>query len=135
MMAYCSQDDVELRVSGEELLALADRDGDGAVDAEVVERAVADAAAVVDSYLRVRFAVPVAPVPEVLRTVTVNLAVYYLQLGCDSVTDDARAQHEEDLNWLRDVAAGRASLGLMSPDATALRHESEPRIFGRDEPL
>jgi len=139
-MAYCTYDDVEMRIGASDLAALADYDGDGDADADVVARAIQDACALVDSYLSVRFSVPVSPVPDALRTCAVNLAVYFLRLGRDSVTGDVRAQYEADVAWLGDVAAGAASLGVEpapqeGSGAGGVRFEGEQRIFGRSEPL
>jgi phage gp36-like protein len=143
-MSYCTYDDVETRLGADELAALADYDGDGSADPEVVEQAIRSAGALVDSYLGVRFAVPVAlpggGCPEVLTTRAVNLAVYFLRLGRDSVTEDARAQYEDDVAWLREVVAGTVSLGVEpapsgGAGAPGARWEGQPRIFGRDEPL
>jgi phage gp36-like protein len=143
-VSYCSYQDVEARVGAGELAALADYDGDGAPDADVVEQAIRSAEAVIDSYLGVRFSVPVSAAdgscPEALRGRAVNLAVYFLRLGRDSVTEDVRAQYEEDVRWLREVVAGKVSLGVEPPPtegsgAPGARSQSQPRIFGRDEPL
>ncbi len=141
---YCTYEDLETRLGAEDLAALADYDGDGAADQAVVQQAVESAEAIIDSYLGIRFAVPVLDeegrAPAVLKTRAVNLAVYFLRLARDSVTEDARAQHEADVEWLRLVASGKGGLGVEpapaeSPGATEVRHRSESRLFGRDEPL
>ncbi len=139
-MAYCTYSDIDKRIGTEDLAALADYDGDGTPDADVVAAAIDDAASLIDSYLSVRFTVPVSPVPDVLRTRAVNLAVYFLRLRRDSATQDARRQYEDDIAWLREVASGAVSLGI-EPSAAegdrapGVRYESQKRIFGRDEPL
>lgn len=143
-MAYCTYEDVEMRLGAADLARLADLDDDGAADTDVVARAIADAQSLMDSSLACRFRVPVAladgSTPAALRTRAVNLAVYFLHLGRDSVTDDVRAQHDDDLRWLERVAAGRVSLGTDEPvaessGAVGVRVQSQPRIFGRGEPL
>jgi len=143
-MTYCTQEDIETRIGPDDLVALADHDGDGTADTTVVEQAILSADAVIDTHLGVRFAVPVLTAagepPDALRARAVNLAVYFLHLGRDSVTEDLRAQHEADLEWLRQVATGRASVGIVpepaeSSAASGVRSESGPRLFGRDEPL
>jgi len=139
-MAYCTQDDVESRIGREDLTALADHNGDGAPDADVVTQAIASADAVIDSYLGTRFDVPVSPAPEVLKTRAVSLAVYFLRLGRDSVTEDARRQYEDDVAWLREVVQGTVTLGIEpEPDessaAPSVRYDTQARIFGRNEPL
>ena len=143
-MSYCTYEDVEARLGAKDLAALADYDGDGAADTDVVGRAIASAEALIDSYLAVRFAVPVqgagGQCPPVLATRAVNLAIYFLRLGRDSVTADVRAQYEDDVRWLGHVVAGRSSLGIEpnpseGSGAPSVRHETQPRLFGRGEPL
>ena len=137
-MAYCSESDIEDRMGQDRLMALADHDGDGTADAEVVDRAIEDAQSLIDSYLDTRYAVPVSPVPDRLKSCAVSLAVYFMALGRDSVTPDLRSHYEGQLRWLEDVVAGRASLGDgrgRAPGASGVRHESQERLFGRDEPL
>ena len=139
-MAYCTQEDITKRIGEVDLAALADYDADGAADDDAVAAAIGDAASLIDSYLSVRFTVPVSPVPEALRARAVNLTVYFLRLRRDSATEDARRQCEDDLAWLREIARGEVSLGI-EPSATesdrapSVRHQSQKRLFGRDEPL
>lgn len=139
-MSYCTQTDVETRIGPADLVALADHDGDEVADAEVIDQAIRDAAALIDSYLGVRFSVPVSPVPEVLKARAVNLAVYFLRLGRNSVTEDVRQQHRDDIDWLRQVAGGTVSLGIEprpneGSAAAGVRYQTQPRSFGRGEPL
>ena len=139
-MAYCTSSDVETRIGSADLTALADYDGDAAPDPDVVAAAIADACSLVDSYLSVRFAVPVDPVPDALRTCAVNLTVYFLRLGRDSATEDTRRQYEHDIAWLRQVVSGQASVGIEPSPAEAqgapgVLFQTQARRFGRDEPL
>jgi phage gp36-like protein len=139
-MAYCNREDIETRLGGDDLNALADHDGDGIADSTVVDQAIASAQAVIDSYLGTKFSVPVAPVPDVLKTRAVNLAVYFLKLGRDSVSEDVRRQYENDVTWLREVVAGAVTLGVEptpaeSSGSPSVRYDTQPRIFGRDDPL
>ncbi len=139
-MAYCTQSDVETRIGSADLIALADYDGDGVADGNVVEAAIEDACSLIDSYLSVRFAVPVSPVPDVLKTRAVNLTVYFLRLGRDSATEDARRQYEDDVAWMREVSRGEVSLGIEPSAAEGDRtpgvlYHGQRRLFGRGEPL
>lgn len=143
-MAYCTYQDVETRLGAEQLAALADYDADGDADQAVVEQAMRDAQALMDSYLGVRYRVPVelddGGCPEALTVRAVNLTVYLLQLGRDSVPDNAYAQHRDDVAWLNQVAAGQVSLGAAekapeAPGAPRVKAEARDRLFGRGEPL
>ncbi len=133
-MAYCTQTDIEERIGSAELVLLADHDDDGTADANVVARAIADAGAFMDSFLAVRYAIPIsAPVPDTIETRAINIAIYFLRLGRDSVTDDVRAQHRDDIAWLMRVADGK--LSLEDPVASGVRSQVQDRLFGRDKPL
>jgi len=139
-MAYCAQADVQNRVSAADLVALSDHDGDGSADAAVVARAIADGDAEIDSYLGVRYGVPLTTVPAAVKVRSVNMAVYYLQMGRQSVTEDAREQYKADVAWLKGVAAGSVSLGIAPKPAEAsgaasVQIDVADRVFGRDEPL
>jgi phage gp36-like protein len=139
-MPYCTQSDIETRIGPADLIALSDHDGDGAADSAVVQGAIASAQSLIDSYLSVRYAVPVAPVPDALKTRAVSLAVYFLRLGRDSVTEDARTQYRDDVDWLASAVAGQVALAVEPRPADCaaapgVRYQSQPRLFGRDEPL
>jgi phage gp36-like protein len=139
-MAYCNREDIQTRLGADDLNALADHDADGTADSAVVDQAIGSAEAIIDSYLATRFSVPVDPVPDALKTRAVNLAVYFLKLGRDSVDDDARRQYEDDVAWLREVVGGTVTLGIEpapaeSAGSPSVRYDTQPRIFGRDEPL
>ena len=139
-MPYCTYNDVVTRVGATELAALADYDGDGVADAAAVNRAIADAQGDIDSYLQTKNTVPVAPVPPVLRKHCVTMAIYYLQLGANSVTEDYRKAYDDVVKWLRDVIAGKAELGIEpkpaeSSSSGGVRMDGQDRVFGRGEPL
>jgi phage gp36-like protein len=139
-MDYCTQDDIENRIGRADLVALSDYDGDGEPDPDVVGAAIRDACSLIDSYLSVRFRVPVDPVPPALKVRAINLSVYFLRLGRDSATEDARRQYEDDLAWLREAVRGDVSLGIEpsaaeGPRAHGVVYRSQRRVFGRNEPL
>ena len=70
-----------------------------------------------------------------------TLAIYFLQQRADSVTKDMEKEFGHITQWLKDVVAGKASLGVSSPAPTespgagGVRYDTQPRIFSRDEPL
>ena len=138
-MGYCLQTDIEGRIGVAELILLADHNGDGSPDVAVVARAIADAGAFMDSFLAVRYAVPItAPVPDTIETRAINIAVYFLRLGRDSVTDDVRTQHRDDIAWLMHVAEGKLTLDdtvAASGSASSVHSQVQDRLFGRDKPL
>lgn len=127
-MSYATVEQVIERHGAEAVLLLADRDGDGAADAGfppaaslVLERALSDAAAEIDTYLAAKYDLPLfsppASPPEVLTRLAVDIAVYRLAAEADLATDERRRRYEDAVALLRRIGRGEASLGLASPGA------------------
>lgn len=114
-MTYATQADMIARFGEEDLIRLTDRDDPPleAVDATVLAAAQADAAATIDSFVASRYTLPLSPAPRVLAGIECDLAWFNLQRG--RVTEDAQKRKDDALRFLRDVSAGKASLG---PDAS-----------------
>jgi phage gp36-like protein len=99
-----------------------------------VDNALADADAEIDSYLGVRYSVPVSPVSARILQIACVIARYRL-LG-DAATDVARRDYEDARAYLRDIAAGRAQLEgaaalSTSPTSRLVEIATVPTVFGR----
>ena len=129
-MPYTSQADLEARYGAAELLAIADRDGDGLADAAVVAQAIADADAEIDSYLGGRYAVPLAePAPLLVQRLAADMARYRLQ--DDNPLDEVRDRYARSLAALRDLADGHASLPLAAAQGEAVGFQVATAAPGR----
>jgi len=116
-MPYATQADLETRFGAAELERLTDRDGTaGGVVAAVVAAALARAEAEIDGYIASRVTLPLDPVPGTVGAWTCELARYYLHE--DRVPDTVRQRYEDVMARLKDVAAGRLSLGQGGGAAT-----------------
>ncbi|MCR9218931.1 MAG: DUF1320 domain-containing protein [Alphaproteobacteria bacterium] len=134
-MSYATQQDLIDRFGEEELLALADRDGDGAIDAAVVDRALADAAGLIDSYIGARYRLPVDPVPAQLVAAAAAIARWHLY--ADAPHERVSEAYRATLAWLKDVAAGRADLDAAGVEPAADESgapvfDGAPRVFSAD---
>jgi len=108
---YCSYEDLRGRLEEATLLALCDDDGDGAADAGVVSAAVAGAEAEIHAALGGRYATPLSPAPELIRSICAALAVEALFLRrreTSSPEHGARAEAARGL--LRRLARGEMIL-------------------------
>jgi len=117
------------------ILALTDRDRSGAIDDQVLNQALADADAKIDSYLGAVVTLPLEAVPEVLIPVACDIARY--QLFGTKATEEARLRYKEALDWLKDVARGVASLGLdgegeATPQADQVKFSAPDRVFSEE---
>lgn len=126
------------RAYGEELLhILADRDGGGSLDTEAVDQALASASAMIDGYLGGRYTVPVSPIPPILATYAVDIAVYNLASGPGLMTDDRRERYKDAIRFLERVADGKITLGVNTPPPAAASTSlpdisSATKIFDRE---
>ena len=107
-MTYATRTDLEQRYSVDEIAQRESALPDGAID-----RALADADALINGYLVGRYSLPLSPVPASLPQVASAIARYDL-LG-DAVTERGRNDYKDAIAWLRDVQAGRVLLQDASP--------------------
>jgi len=133
---YAVQQDLEDYFGSSELLIAADRDGDGEADEGVVASGLNSATAEINSYLAVRYDIPLAETPEVLTRVCCDLAMYHMSVGSPSMTEDKETRYNNCIKWLRDVSKGVASLGAAEAqvevqDEATVSSSSEERLFSR----
>lgn len=109
---YATVSDLELEVGGAAaLVQLTDYDNDGTGDTGAAQKALDDAAAVVDSYALKKFAIPFDPVPPTIKRVTLRLARFELYERRRITTEPDERGHDLDMQWLRDL-----SRGVVTPD-------------------
>ena len=77
-MAYATQAELEDRLAPDVVVLLADDDGDGLADADVITAVLADASATIDQGLAGRYVTPLSSPPSVVKRWCVDLAIAYL---------------------------------------------------------
>lgn len=134
-MAYATVAQMEVRFGEAELAQLSDPEGLTIIPA-TVEKALSDAAGLIDSYLGRRYPLPLAQVPDAVVTVCQDMALYnLLTLRRRGDIEDARTRYEDALAWLKDIATGRATLGegfLPPQPGGMVQLTSSPRLFSRE---
>lgn len=138
-MTYARKSDLIERYGERELVQLTDRTRTPptTVDDVVADRALGDAASLIDGYLGKVYALPLASVPANLTKIQADVARYYLHgKAADKDSAVARA-YGEAVAWLKDVAAGRVRLddgGEVPPAAegSAGRVTGGRPVFTRD---
>jgi len=135
-MAYSTQDDMLQQLDETSLIRLTDDAEDGVIDAEVVTRAITDADATIDAYCQGRYTVPLTPVPDKIRGISVDIAVYnlYSRKG-DTAPDIRKDRHKEAIRFLEKVSEGKIKLGALTPapinTADSVQIEGNDKIFTR----
>ncbi len=122
------------RFGERELIQLTDRSGAGdTIVADVLDRAIADAQAEIDAYLRGGgYDVPLDPVPVVISRVAADIARYHLY--DDQATEEVSKRYKDQIKFLERVASGTVQLGAKPGDGAGAPEVRAPeRVFTRDE--
>ena len=112
-MPYASSDDVQRAAGGaEKLQQLTDLKSSGEVDAVTVTEAIEEAESMINSYLQMRFAVPIpdAKVPKVLRRLCARMSVYILRYDREALSAKEDDRQEDRMQWLEGVRKGEIPL-------------------------
>ena len=111
-MPYPSPAELIALYGEDQMSLLADRTGDFVADPEVIGKAIARADAEIDSHVGARYPLPLASVPEILRQLSSDIAVYRLATDGGALTNEHRQRYEDAVAHLRRLADGRAVLSL-----------------------
>ena len=130
-MAYCTQTDLLEQISEDKLKQLTDDADTGSIDTSVVERAIENADSLIDSYCGVKFAVPFSTVPAIIRAISTDIAIYNLYSRGIGAPETIKERYDEMVDFLKDVAKGRATLGENDPDGVP-SESNKPEISGSD---
>lgn len=133
-MPYTTLADLTARFGDRMIVALTDRGGmaTGAIDTTVVDKAIAEADAVIDGYLARRYAIPVSPLPPLLGDLALAIVIWKLHLGAPD--PKVEADYKEALRTLRDISAGVITLsaaGVTAPEQGA----SGVQVTDRERPF
>jgi len=137
-MAYCTQDDLLRLIPEGELAELTTEAGE-VPDEAVVAQAIAAADAEIDSYLAVRYQLPLTGTPARVKALSVDITVYRLYTRRGISPPSRRENYEDAVKFLKDVAGGRAEIvglaGVEAPGAASevVEIKSSERVFSRDK--
>lgn len=120
-MTYASHSDLTDRAGARTLIQIADHDKDGVADVEVLGKALTDADSLIDGYVGTRFATPLDPVPNLVNTWAVSIALYVLHRN--GAPDNVEKDYDDAIKALKDVAAGRIALPVEAGE-TALAEQT-----------
>jgi len=130
-MAYCELEDILKMMPPEDLAELTAEAGEEP-DPEVVAQAIARADSEIDSYLAVRYVLPLSSVPERVKGLSLDLAIYHLYSRRSVMPEVRRDRYRDAVAFLQEVAAGRARLeGPEGEPAPALQEVAEVKSATR----
>lgn len=134
---YCSIEDIQKRLASETLRKLADCDEDGQPDSDVIEAAISDADAEIDTYLGNRYKVPLSSPPALVRAMSVVLAIDSLFARVPGLISEEHRQRAEEVRQLLRYIA-ESDIDISQSPETILRSfvtsttTDIPRIFSRE---
>jgi len=137
-MSYSAKADVLEQLDEDTLVQLTDDDGVGSIDNDKVTRAISSADATIDSYCQGRYTIPLSPVPDKIRDISVDIVIYNLFSRRDDTMPETRKdRHKEAIRFLEKVSEGKIELGAATPAPTNTRDSldisSNTRIFTREK--
>lgn len=113
---YSALDDLKEQLSEDELIGLTDDAGAGVIDTSVTDRATADGDAVIDGYCKTKYTVPLDPVPDIIRKISVDIAIYNLFSRKGDVIPELRVErHKNAIKFLEHISIGKITLGVDAP--------------------
>ncbi len=110
---YATRSDITEKYGADALYPAAD--ADGTIDDAKISKALKAASSVIDSYIGIRHRLPLPQASKRLTDICIDIAVYEMSPGADTLTDEIKSRNKAAIAWLKDVSAGRASLGLPTP--------------------
>jgi phage gp36-like protein len=101
-------------------------------DAQIFDRAIADAGALIDGYLKVRYALPLATVPDAVRAIAIAIAIYlaHAEVAPEKITAD----YKSALKLLEDISKGLSKLDVAGAEPAG-SGGSGARITDRERPM
>lgn len=112
-MAYITIDELRAYLQKKDIEQLSD-DVNGTSDAEEVITPILESATdICNSYIGVRYTVPLTAPDYAIKDACAKIATYYLHLRRDwTVTETIEKAYEAAIAWLKNVAQGKAVLPI-----------------------
>ncbi len=133
-MSYITQSDIEKRLSLTKLIQLTDFEGGGAVDNDRVSDCISAAEGILDSYCGGRYTLPLTVTAQI-KDAALSICIYKLHSLRQLAPEKVRMEYEDAIAYLKDVAAGRATLDQsaisqgISAEVVTRDHTTDPEAF------
>ena len=105
-MAYCSEDDLLKMIPQADLADLTLESGE-VPDSLIIIDAISKAAAEIDSYLGVKYVVPLAAPSDQVKALAVDLAIYHLFSRRSIIPPVWQQRYDAAVAFLKQAAAGQ----------------------------
>jgi len=118
-MSYCSINDIKSVIANDDLVQLTNDSGSDFVDSGKITDAINYADNIIDGYLRGRYDLPPASIPDELKYLAVDFTVYrlYSRRLYTEVPDSVLKKYYEVIKTLENIQKGVFNLGIENTDA------------------
>ena len=134
-MPYCTLQNLKDRYGETELIQLTDPANASAIDTAVLNAAIADADAEINSYLTA-YTLPLATIPANFERLACDITRYYLY--GTAVTELVQKRYDDAVSYLKLVAKDTIKLApdtsgtVVEETSNSVEFSSSPSVFGRD---
>jgi len=135
MSAYIVLADIQKRISPSKLVQLTDFENGGMIDTERVSACIASASSLIDSYCAARYTLPLTASDQI-KDAALVICIYKLYSLRGAPPDNFRQDYEDTIAFLKDVAAGKATLDqatvaqtISSTGVVTRDHDTDPEVF------
>lgn len=106
---YATRNDLEARFGEGELQQLEIMQTVG----NSIEEALQDASEEIDSYIAVKYVLPLPSTPSTLKRIACNIARYRLYF--QQPTEEIENRYKAEIDFLKRIADGKATLNILNP--------------------
>lgn len=134
-MSYVTLNDLRDRFGERLLIRLTDREAvaTGVIDTDMVDKAIADAAAIIDGYLAARYALPVSALPELLVKLARVIALY--ELYTTDVPEKIATDYKDAIRTLGQISDGKIRLPIAGAATAKETGGTGARVTDRARPM
>ena len=137
---YCTLTDIKKLIPEETILQLTDDEELGEIVQARVDEAITSADSEIDSYCGTKFSVPFSTVPDIVKKLSIDIAIYNMYSRKVEEIPETRAQrYKNAIKQLESIAKGVISIGEdPAPAATSeggpsTNKTADDRTFTKDK--
>lgn len=118
-MSYCSTSDIQAVISNDDLVQLTNDSGGEIIDAAKITEAISYVDNIIDGYLRGRYDLPLASIPDELKYIAVDFVVYrlYSRRMSTEIPRSISEKHQNVVKILTQIQKGTFNIGVESSEA------------------
>ena len=131
---YSSQSDIERLIPPDTIYQLTNDGVAGGTDTDVLEESIRQADAEIDSYCGTFLTVPFVVVPDIIKKISVDIAIYNLySRKVEEIPPARNDRYKNAIRQLEGISKGTISIGAVQGEATKgeilSSTDAENRVF------